>query len=86
LHIVTSFLLKISSRGVVPVLVDGGFQLNDARAIASFLVSQYANESQRELYPTITMDRARVDEMMFYDATVLNRTWQELMVGNITLK
>ena len=26
-------------------------------------------------------DRARVDEMLYYDATVTNKTWQELMVS-----
>ncbi len=41
---------------------------------------KYGKADQRDLYPSITMDRARVDEMLYYDATVLNRTWQELMV------
>ena len=79
------FILQISPRGVVPTLVDGNFTLVEARAIATYLISQYANESQRELYPTITQDRARVDEMLYYDATVVNRTWQELMVRNAKL-
>jgi len=77
-HLSSAFQ-KISPRGVVPTLVDGNFTLVEARAIATYLISQYANESQRELYPTITQDRARVDEMLYYDATVVNRTWQELM-------
>ena len=66
-------------------MVDGTFTLAEARAIATYLISQYASESQRDLYPTITQDRARVDEMLYYDATVVNRTWQELMVSNTKL-
>lgn len=58
--------------------MDGTLKLTESRAIAMYLVNQYGKSD--ELYPKLALDRAKVDEMLYFDATTISRKYQELMV------
>ena len=61
-------------------MIDGTFKLCQSRAIMTYLVSQYGNDEQRALYPDLAHDRAKIDEMLYWEATTISRAFQELMV------
>ena len=76
---------QINPLQTVPVLVDGTFKLTESRAIAAYLSNHHGNKEEAvDLCPSLAQDKARVDEMLYYDATVVTKRFQELMVSSIT--
>jgi glutathione S-transferase len=71
---------KVNPKQTLPCLVDGSFVLTESHAIAGYLAGQHGKVGE-VLYPTDPMDRARVDEVMYFDATTISRRYQELMVS-----
>ena len=67
-------------------MIDGTFKLCQSRAIMTYLVSQYGNDEQRALYPDLAHDRAKIDEMLYWEATTISRAFQELMVSIQSVK
>jgi glutathione S-transferase len=56
----------------VPALVlDDGAVLLESRAIITYLVDQFANETHQTLYPKDTIQRALVNQLLYFDATRL---------------
>lgn len=61
---------------MIPVLINGSLKLTESRAICTYLATKFSSD----LYPSILVDRARVDEMLYYDACMVSPTFQNLMV------
>lgn len=61
--------LKINPAHQIPVLSDGDFIVTESRAILAYIVNSKAPGSS--LYPVNSKQRARVDERLYFDATVL---------------
>lgn len=74
----TEEFLKLNPRHQVPVFVDGDFVLTESRAIMAYLAGKFAQNSS--LYPLDIAKRARVDERLYYDATVLTPALFEIIV------
>lgn len=66
----------LNPQGVVPVLIDGDFQLTESTAILRYL----AAEAAPQLYPIEGRQRARIDEMLGWSSTSLN-----VFVGVLTV-
>lgn len=66
---------KINPTQMIPVLIDGSLKLTESRAICTYLATKFSSD----LYPSILVDRARVDEMLYYDACMVSPTFQNLM-------
>lgn len=66
----------INPQGVVPVLIDGDFQLTESTAILRYLAAAAAPQ----LYPIEGRERARIDEMLGWSSTSLN-----IFVGVLTV-
>lgn len=65
----TPEFLKMNIRHTVPTANDDGFIVVESRATMTYLMNKYAPDS--ELYPKDPQKRAKVDEMLFYDCSVL---------------
>ncbi|KAK9508021.1 hypothetical protein O3M35_007772 [Rhynocoris fuscipes] len=61
--------LKINPQHNVPCIVDGDLTLNESRAIATYLVSQYGKDDS--LYPKDPKKRAIVDQRLYFDMGTL---------------
>lgn len=81
-HLKPEFL-KINPLHQVPVLVDGDFILNESRAISAYLVNQYG-QKVRHLYPDDPQTRAAVDELLYFDQSVLFINFRDLYVRKLT--
>lgn len=64
--------LKMNPRGKVPVIKIGNFCLSESRAIATFLVSQYAEGEQEHLYPKDPKQRSKVDKLLYLSEDIFN--------------
>lgn len=60
---------KLNPVQKIPVLVDGDFVLTESRAIMAYLV--HSKKPGSELYPSEPKMRARIDERLYYDATIV---------------
>lgn len=61
--------LELNPLHTLPTLDDDGFKLYESRAIMQYLVD--AKSEREELYPKDPQLRARVNNFLFFDATVL---------------
>ncbi|XP_014095028.1 glutathione S-transferase 1 [Bactrocera oleae] len=61
--------LAINPHGTVPTLVDDGEILTDSHAITTYLVDKYGTDNS--LYPKDLIQRAKVNQVLFYEATVV---------------
>lgn len=61
--------VKLNPLHKVPFIVDGNLKLGESRAIMAYLVSRY--KSGDPLYPDDPVQRAGIDEMLFYEAATL---------------
>lgn len=71
--------LKLNPRHQVPVLVDGDFVLTESRAMMAYLVAKHDQNSS--LYPSDIAKRAKIDECLYYDATVLFPSVSQIIVS-----
>lgn len=62
----------------VPAIDDKGFYLSESQAISIYLVNQYAKNDR--LYPEDAQQRARVDQMLNFDASSLFPRFRDLYV------
>lgn len=60
--------LKINPQHKVPFIVDGDLKMTESRAIAQYLVNRYGGDNN-PLYPSDPVKRARVDEILCFDAS-----------------
>ncbi|CAG9797178.1 unnamed protein product [Chironomus riparius] len=77
-HLSKEFL-KLNPRHQVPVLVDDDLILTESRAILGYLVSKYDKNSS--LYPSDAAKRAKIDERLYYDATVVFPAGAQIIVS-----
>jgi len=77
-HLTEEFL-KLNPLHQVPVLVDGDFVITESRAIMGYIVGKYDQNSS--LYPSDPTKRARIDERLYYDATVLFPAGSQIIVS-----
>ncbi|XP_049309684.1 glutathione S-transferase D1 [Bactrocera dorsalis] len=61
--------LAINPHGTVPTLVDDGVMLTDSHAIITYVVDKYGTDDS--LYPKDLVRRAKVNQALFYEATVV---------------
>ncbi|XP_018799502.1 PREDICTED: glutathione S-transferase 1-like [Bactrocera latifrons] len=61
--------LAINPHGTVPTLVDDGVVLTDSHAIITYMVDKYGTDDS--LYPKDLVLRAKVNQVLFYEATVV---------------
>uniref|UniRef100_A0A0A1WNP5 Glutathione S-transferase 1 n=1 Tax=Zeugodacus cucurbitae TaxID=28588 RepID=A0A0A1WNP5_ZEUCU len=61
--------LAINPHGTVPTLVDDGEIITDSHAITTYLVDKYGSDDS--LYPKDLVQRAKVNQFLFYEATVV---------------
>lgn len=73
--------VKLNSLHQVPALVDVDFVLSESRAIQAYLVNLHKPGSS--LYPNDAKSRASVDQMLYFDATVVFPTLKGSLVKKI---
>lgn len=63
--------VAINPRHKVPFIIDGDLKLSESRAIVAYLVNRYGSEKNKSLYPVDPIERAQVDELLYYDIGTL---------------
>ncbi|CAD0197011.1 unnamed protein product [Chrysodeixis includens] len=63
--------VKLNPLGVIPTLNDNGFALGDSHAIMIYLLSKYGGNKSELLYPSDAQARAVVNQVLFFDASIL---------------
>jgi len=59
---------KLNPLKKIPVLVDGDYVLYESRAILAYLIN--SRRPGDSLYPTDPKERGKVDQILYYDASV----------------
>lgn len=75
--------LKLNPRNKVPVLVDGDFVLCESKSILAYLVN--SRKHGDTLYPDDPKLRAKVDQWLYYDATVVFPSLSALVVSSMVV-
>jgi len=65
--------LALNPKALVPVVVDDGAVLTESNTIVRYLAAKHA---RTDLLPSDALARARVEEMMDWQATELNQSWR----------
>jgi len=65
----TPEFLKMNLQHTVPTMDDGGFCLNESRAMLQYLANKYGKDDK--LYPKDPVKRAKVDMKLFFDMGTL---------------
>lgn len=72
--------VKLNPQHNVPTIVDDdGFCLNESRAICTYIINRYGQKVQH-LYPEDPQQRAVIDMLLNFDASVLFANFRELYV------
>ena len=79
-HLKDNFM-KLNPLHQVPVLVDGDFVLSESRAIMCYLVN--SKKPGDSLYPNDPKLRAKIDQRLYYDATVVFENNADVIVSLI---
>lgn len=69
--------IKMNIRHTIPTTDDNGFYIAESRATMQYLMNKYAPGN--DLYPTDPVKRAKVDEMLFFDCSVLYERFGQLV-------
>lgn len=72
--------LKINPQHKVPAIVDDGFCLDESRAICTYLINRYGQKVQH-LYPEDPEQRAVIDQLLNFDASVIFPNFIRLYVN-----
>jgi glutathione S-transferase len=75
--------LKINPQHNVPTIVDDGFCLNESQAISAYLINRYGGQKGQHLYPEDAQQRAVIDQLLNFDASVLFVNMRNLYVRKI---
>lgn len=62
--------VKLNPRHKIPFMVDGDLKINESRAMMTYLVNRYSPQD-KSLYPEDPVERAKVDELLYYDIGTL---------------
>lgn len=65
--------LALSPKALVPVLIDGDAVLTESNTIIRYLAARHG---RHDLLPTDPLERARVEELMDWQATEFNNAWR----------
>lgn len=76
--------LKLNPLHQVPVLVDDDFVMSESRAIMCYLVN--SKKPGDSLYPNDPKIRAKIDQRLYYDTTVVFENNAEVIVSLIKFK
>lgn len=79
-HLKAEFL-KLNPLHQVPVLVDDDFVMSESRAIMCYLVN--SKKPGDSLYPNDPKVRAKIDQRLYYDTTVVFENNAEVIVSLI---
>ncbi|GBP85056.1 Glutathione S-transferase 1 [Eumeta japonica] len=82
-HLSPEFIKK-NPMHTIPLLEDGDLLLADSHAIASYLVNRYGSAEHKRLYPEDLIQRAKVDEKLYFDTGVLFQRFREITFGTFT--
>ena len=70
--------LQLNPKGLVPVVIDGNATLTESNTIVRYLAAKYG---RADLLPAEPLARARVEEIMDWQATELNGSWRTAFLG-----
>ena len=73
---------KLNPLKKVPVLVDNDFVLTESRAILAYLVN--SRQPNSSLYPNEAKQRARIDQRLYYDASVVFECVSNIVVSKFS--
>ena len=77
--------LKINPMHKIPFIIDGELKINESRAIAAYLADKYM-PSDNTLFSKDPVERARVNELLYIDASALypaaSRLLRPLLFGH----
>ena len=62
-------------------MVDGDFVTNESRAAAAYLVNKYGGDKKQELYPECPVQRAHVDQRMYFDMGTFYKAFGDCVVS-----
>ena len=71
---------KLNPRCTVPMMRDGDLTVVESRAILCYIMNRYAKVN--ELYPEDPVNRAKVDDVLYFEASVLTPAFAETVVRN----
>jgi glutathione S-transferase len=74
-HMTPEFL-KMNPQHNIPTVVDGDLNLNESRAIATYLVNKYGENDK--LYPKEAVARYHVDRLLYFDMGVLYKAFADV--------
>jgi glutathione S-transferase len=75
------FVFQLNPHHNVPTLVDGDFVTNESRPAAAYLINKYGGDKKSELYPESPVERARVDQRMYFDMGTFYKAFGECVVS-----
>ena len=70
--------LAMNRKALVPVIIDDGFVLSESNAIIRYLAAKH---QRTDLLPLAPRARARVEEIMDWQATEFNNAWRYAFVA-----
>jgi len=74
-HMTPEFL-KMNPEHNIPTVVDGDLNMNESRAVATYLVNKYAENDK--LYPKDAALRYKVDKLLYFDMGVLYKAFGDV--------
>ena len=68
----------------MPTFVDGDFVLNESRAIMVYIAQKWGKNSA--LFPEDIQVQARINQRLYFDATVFWKSFGDVFVSVISIK
>lgn len=76
--------LQLNPQHNIPFMVDGDLLMNESRAISAYLINQYG-QKVKHLYPEDPQERAAIDELLYFDQSVLFINFRDLYVRSLEM-